>query len=105
MAAAASRWHLGRPRPRSLLGTVVLTGTLVVLAAGPASAHVHGAATGSRAGFPLLDSVGLYLLVVLAGILAAPALARTRPTGRLRQSFGAALASAYAVVLVLQSRQ
>jgi hypothetical protein len=71
-----------------------------VLAAAPL--HVHGAAEGAAQGFPFLASVGLYVLVVLAGTLAAPALSRTLPAGRLRIGVVGLTGLTYAVLVIAQ---
>src|SRR5436190_13907724 len=78
--------------------------TVAVLTAAPLPAHVgHGAAAGASHGFPFLASVALYVLVVLAGMLAAPALSRTRADGWLRYAVVGALGSTYAGLLVAQA--
>jgi putative copper export protein len=64
--------------------------------------HVHGAAEGAAHDFPFLASVGLYVLVVLAGTLAAPALSRTTVRGRLRTGVVTVFALVYAVLVALQ---
>jgi putative copper export protein len=68
--------------------------TVALLAAPFPSHEGHGAATAAH-GFPVLASVGLYALVVLAGTLAAPALSRSRTSGSLRSVVVSAIALAY----------
>src|SRR5947208_411381 len=72
------------------------------LLAAPFPSHEgHGVAGGPH-GFPILASVGLYVLVVLAGTLAAPALSRSRTSGRLRYAVVGGLAFGYAGLVVAQ---
>src|SRR4051794_41033030 len=63
--------------------------------------HVHGGGpSGPPPGFPVLTTVGLYGLVVLAGLLAAPAATRTVARSRLRDRFVTSLVLAYGAVSV-----
>jgi putative copper export protein len=75
--------------------------TAVFLAAAPLPAHLHGAAE-DTGGFPFLGSVSLYVLVVLAGALAAPALSRVSAGRRVRGISVAALLALYAGLVVAQ---
>src|SRR3954454_24703835 len=78
----------------------VNTGLLV--AAAPLHAHVHGAAESTSGGFPLLASVGLYVLVVLVGSLVAPTLSRVDSPGRARRWLVGVLAFGYAGTVIGQ---
>src|SRR3954469_11428732 len=77
--------------------------TVALLAAAPFPSHGgHGAASGAATGFPVLASVGLYVLVLVVGTLAAPALCGMRASGRLRTAVVAMLSLGYAGLVVAQ---
>src|SRR4051812_28044754 len=60
--------------------------------------HAHGGGpSGPPPGVPLLPTVGLYLVVALAGLLVAPALTRLEAGRRSRAAVVAVLAAAYAL--------
>src|SRR3954466_8608533 len=77
--------------------------TVALLAAAPFPSHEgHGAASGAAAGVPVLASVGLYVLVLVVGTLAAPALCGMRASGRLRAAVVAALSLGYTALVGAQ---
>src|SRR4051812_28758259 len=81
----------------------VAVSAVALLAAAPFPSHEgHGVAADAHQGFPFVATVGLYVLVVLAGSLAAPALSRTGATGRLRAFVVGAVGVAYAGLVVAQ---
>src|SRR4051794_23394766 len=76
---------------------------VALLAAAPFPSHEgHGAASGAATGFPVLASVSLYVLVLVVGTLAAPALCGMRASGRLRTAVVAVLSLGYAALVVVQ---
>src|SRR3954451_22521762 len=77
--------------------------TVALLAATPFPSHEgHGVANGAATGFPFLASVSLYVLVLVVGTLAAPALCGMRASGRLRTAVVALISLGYAAVVVAQ---
>ncbi|MDX6285355.1 MAG: copper resistance protein [Frankiales bacterium] len=85
-----------------LIATAATAAAVLLLIAAPASAHEHPGPAVSR-GFPLLASVGLYLLVLLAGSLAGPALTRTALSSPARRRGVSALAVAYIGVTLAEA--